>query len=107
MIHELKCLPEYFEALASGKKTFEIRKNDRGFKVGDLIALNEFEPTDEPYEGCNEMPMPVRISVEKFDRISNDGSYSGRHQLFEVTYILDSEKLLPQGYVALSLSKIM
>lgn len=43
MIHELKILPEYFNAVISGEKTFEIRKNDRPFKKGDLLALNEYD----------------------------------------------------------------
>ena len=43
MIHELKILPEYFNAVISGEKTFEIRKNDRPFHKGDLLALNEFD----------------------------------------------------------------
>ena len=43
MIHELKILPEYFNAVISGEKTFEIRKNDRAFHKGDLLALNEFD----------------------------------------------------------------
>ena len=42
MIHELKILPEYFNAIISGEKTFEVRKNDRPFHKGDLLALNEF-----------------------------------------------------------------
>ena len=43
MIHELKICPEYFKAVISGEKTFEIRKNDRPFNKGDLLALNEFD----------------------------------------------------------------
>ena len=43
MIHELKIYPEYFKAVISGEKTFEIRKNDRPFHKGDLLALNEFD----------------------------------------------------------------
>ena len=42
--HELKILPEYFEALASGTKTFEIVLNDREYKVGDLLILREWTP---------------------------------------------------------------
>lgn len=41
--HVLKILPEYHEAVAKGDKTFEIRKNDRGFKVGDWIKLLEYD----------------------------------------------------------------
>lgn len=43
MIHELKIYPEYFKAVISGEKTFEIRKNNRPFHKGDLLALNEFD----------------------------------------------------------------
>lgn len=43
MTHELKTYPQYFKDVIAGKKTFEIRKNDRPFKEGDLLALNEFD----------------------------------------------------------------
>ncbi len=43
MIHELKIYPDFFNAVVSGKKTFEIRKNDRPFKEGDMLALNEYD----------------------------------------------------------------
>ena len=43
MIHELKILPVFFTDVISGKKTFEIRKNDRPFQEGDLLALNEHD----------------------------------------------------------------
>lgn len=43
MIHELKIYTDFFKAVISGEKTFEIRKNDRPFRKGDLLALNEFD----------------------------------------------------------------
>lgn len=43
MTHELKILPKYFEDVMTGKKNFEIRKNDRDFKVGDYLLLKEYE----------------------------------------------------------------
>ena len=52
--HELKCWPRYFEPLIQGKKTAEIRKNDRDFKVGDVLHLREWDPqgkADEHYTG--------------------------------------------------------
>ena len=42
--HELKLHPRYFHRVADGTKTFEIRKNDRDFQVGDRLILNEFDP---------------------------------------------------------------
>lgn len=41
-IHNLKCWPEYFEAVWFERKTFEIRINDRDFKVGDMLKLEEY-----------------------------------------------------------------
>ena len=43
MIHGLKILPHFFTDVIKGEKTFEIRKNDRPFQKGDLLALNEFD----------------------------------------------------------------
>lgn len=49
--HDLKIWPEFFGAVASGEKTAEIRRNDRGFEVGDILLLHEWEPTTEKYTG--------------------------------------------------------
>jgi hypothetical protein len=50
-IHELKIWPHYFERVASGKKSFEVRKNDRKFNTGDLLNLREYNPETEMYTG--------------------------------------------------------
>lgn len=42
MTHALKTWPEYFKAIVDGTKTFEIRKEDRPFKVGDVLLLQEY-----------------------------------------------------------------
>lgn len=61
MIHELKVLPEYFNQVASHNKNFELRKDDRDYRVGDWILLKEFD----------------------------NGSYTGREVgCFAITYIL-------------------
>lgn len=55
MNHELKIWPEHFDAIVTGKKTFEIRKNDRDYKAGDTILLKRFNPDKKEYTGetCN------------------------------------------------------
>jgi hypothetical protein len=64
--HEIKIYPRYFEAVMSGDKTFELRRNDRDYKVGDVILLEEFE-----YEV--------------------GGSYTGRNLSVTISYILKEE----------------
>lgn len=52
MVHELKILPAYFEAVCEGRKNFEIRNNsDRGFNAGDAVKLQEWCPIEKDYTG--------------------------------------------------------
>jgi len=44
MTHELKIWPQYYCRVADGSKTFEVRKNDRGFQPGDTVILKEWDP---------------------------------------------------------------
>lgn len=79
VIHELKILPEYFNAVRSGKKRFEIRRDD-GFNIGDTLKLMEFK---------------------------ND-QLTGRTQNVAIQYVLKNcpEYGLKQGYVILSIKKL-
>lgn len=49
MTHHLKILPNYFEAVWSGDKRAELRKDDRGYEVGDVLHLHEWD--GEKYTG--------------------------------------------------------
>ena len=49
MIHELKILPDFFNEVISGRKTFEVRTADRDFRVGDMLALNEYDAEAKCY----------------------------------------------------------
>lgn len=42
--HHLKTWPLCYAAIIEGRKTFEIRRNDRDFKVGDDLVLAEWDP---------------------------------------------------------------
>jgi hypothetical protein len=77
--HHLKCWPEYFKHMADLSKNFELRKDDRGFEVGDKIVLHEWN--------C---------------------AYTGNKLEFEILYILrDASRFgLIDGYCILSLMPI-
>jgi len=47
--HILKCWPGPFAAVLDGSKRFEYRVDDRGYRVGDILHLREYVPSDD---GC-------------------------------------------------------
>lgn len=73
-IHELKIWPVYFEDVLSGAKTFELRKNDRDFQVGDILVLKEFNP------GLSDETGPTKVVIE-------ERGYTGREINKKITYI--------------------
>jgi hypothetical protein len=91
MIHQIKCWPEFFRALKDGRKTFDARKNDRNYQVGDQVIQNEWTPADGLH--------------------SELGEYSGRTLRFVVTYILKGSEQnnltgVQEGFCVLALQKI-
>lgn len=55
-VHCVKILPENFENVLSKKMSFQIRKDDREYKLGDCMYLQEFI---EDYTGRS---LPVKIN---------------------------------------------
>jgi ASC-1-like (ASCH) protein len=51
MTHALKTTQPHFDNVKAGKKPFELRKNDRNFKEGDEIILQEYDPESKKYSG--------------------------------------------------------
>ena len=58
--HDLKCDPEYFQAVKDGRKPFEVRNNDRDFHVGDYINLREYDRVKQCYTG--EVILKIKIT---------------------------------------------
>lgn len=79
-VHKAKIYPEYFEAIISGLKTFEYRKNDREYKVGDILELYEYKADGQ--------------------------QYTGRKVRCEIPYIL-ANSMLPEGYIVMSIKVLI
>lgn len=52
VVHELKAWPQYFLPIWQGRKSFEVRRDDRGFQEGDTLCLREWEPDSQQYTGA-------------------------------------------------------
>ena len=82
--HELKTWTIYFHLIADGHKSFEVRRNDRDFQMGDVLILKEWEPGPYPPEG-----------------------YTGRELRRVVHWVMSADKLglLPDDVVVMELRK--
>ncbi len=93
-IHEIKCLPKYFEETAKGTKGFEIRKNDRDYQVGDLLAMNEYD--GQKYTG-RAMFLRVDFMMNPNDVMTCGSGYvvMGVHPV----PVLNMEKTIPSDWI--------
>lgn len=73
--HEVKIVASYYEDVVSGKKSFELRKNDRGYKQGDSLKMLEFK----------------------------DGKHTGRTIDADIIYMLEDYTGLTEGYCILGI----
>jgi hypothetical protein len=73
--HELKILPMHLQYIVDGLKTFELRRNDRCFKVGDRLKLRGWI----------------------------DGRYTGSYYAVTVMSMLENFEGLKDGYCILSI----
>lgn len=60
-IHALKTHPPHFADVLAGLKRAELRKDDRGFAIGDLLVLQEYEPRS-PRSGYTGRAVTVRVT---------------------------------------------
>ena len=89
--HELKTVNPWFSDIWDGKKNFEVRKDDRGFKVGDILRLREFEPN--ALHGDN----------EEYLILLSGNPYSGREIRCIVEYILPAGSLPDLKYCVMGI----
>lgn len=79
MIHQLKIKRSYFSDILYSRKTFEVRKNDRGFQTGDFLGLNE---------------------------VDENNIETGRCMLVRVSDVFDDPDYCKDGYVIMSIQNI-
>lgn len=76
--HDVKTAAEFFEDAKAGIKPFELRKNDRDYKVGDFMKMRKYK----------------------------DGEWSGDIIRREITYVLEDHEGLKPGYCILGVKDV-
>lgn len=83
MTHNIKIRESFAEAVFLGIKTFEVRKNDRGYQKGDLVYFTVLYDSD----GLEMTNHPLA------------------KQCYEITYVLNGWGI-EDGYVVFGIKKI-
>ena len=83
MLHDLKIERQFADAVLDGRKTFEVRKNDRGFNAGDLVRFEVVEHGVATTFCCGDHPL--------------------NGEIYRIGYVLSGWGL-EEGYVAFSIS---
>ena len=88
-LHELKILHKYLLDVDLGNKTFELRKNDRDYQVGDLIRFIDIREDDSTAKN------QIEPNIDE-------------NTLYRITYVLkDVEKYgLDKDYCILAIKKL-
>ena len=89
-LHELKIKHEYLIEVDRGRKTFELRKNDRDYQVGDLIHFIDIKDEEKVFNTWG-----VEPSIDK-------------DALYKITYVLKDvpEYGLDKDYCILGIKKL-
>lgn len=77
-VHDVKLGTTFFDDVKTGRKTFELRKNDCGYKEGDTIVMHEYK----------------------------DGTTTGRTIEKKIVYMLEDFTGLEDGYCILGLGEV-
>ncbi|MBI4992059.1 MAG: DUF3850 domain-containing protein [Candidatus Harrisonbacteria bacterium] len=64
-----KIWPEYFDAVASGKKKYELRLDDFEVGEGDVLVLEEWDPKIGKYTGRKKEKKVTYIGKFKIDKL--------------------------------------
>ena len=84
MTHTIKLQEQFCDAVLSGDKCFEVRYNDRNYKVGDYVRFIPIRPTKDGYIG-----LPHAVI----------------NKTYVITYVLSGWGL-QDGYVAFGIKEV-
>ena len=77
--HDLKTWPDYYARVIDGTKTFEVRRNDRGYQAGDLVTLREWQP------------------AQLIKSIPYEAHYTGRQARYRIGYVYSTTPMHALG----------
>ncbi len=66
--HQIKLVAEFFDDAATGRKSFELRKNDRNYKEGDVLEMEEVKDGKKTGRKCSKR---IVYMMENFEGLED------------------------------------
>ena len=66
--HQIKLEAKFFDDAAAGRKSFELRKNDRNYKEGDVLEMEEVQDGVKTGRRCSKR---IVYMMENFEGLEN------------------------------------
>lgn len=66
--HQIKLVAEFFDDAAAGRKSFELRKNDRNYKEGDVLEMEEVKDGKKTGRKCSKR---IVYMMENFEGLED------------------------------------
>lgn len=95
-VHRIKSWPISFDAILEGAKTFDLRVNDRDYRVGDYVDLHKFDPNNGVFMGESQMRKITFIQeIDLFDPdCAEDGPFSITYAILSYAPLAPSNELV-------------
>ena len=99
---EKKIWPEYFDKVASGEKTFEVRLADWECSPGDILLLREWDPKTKEYTGRTiEKRATYVLKTKSIDLWPAEDIEKYGFQIIAIEATKKRHKVIPAAYVFL------
>lgn len=119
VVHDLKTWPEPFAAVRAGLKPWELRLDDRDFRVGDVLRLREWIPALDAYTGeveervviwkldGGQFGLPVGYAILSLAALSTPSPEAGREEDLraEVLAIFKANKMATDERLAILIAE--
>ena len=66
--HQIKLKAEFFDDAVAGRKSFELRKNDRNYKEGDMLEMEEIKDGKKTGRKCSKR---IVYMMENFEGLED------------------------------------
>lgn len=104
--HNLKLYDEYWFDVKCGRKSFEVRKNDRGYQLGDVVVFYRYSREPRGYLGYYDGKDDYQYIDENNEFVETENE--AESMMYQITYVFPlAIGGINYNYVVFGISKLL